>query len=976
MLRVGILDDTRIMAPPGYGPQDTYRALASGLFEATLIGLDELAHLHRDRFDVVALPYLEGPMDGAPLDGLLHFHEQGGGLVFLGDTPNAGTSFPFRNSLAPALRLTKCRDPLIIRGLSEAGQRVFGEIPDLDKMVGHRTNCLRTTAYPPDECIILVEASAHFKALGPVVLVERRHPRFLGARAAIVGFDGGEPRENIMGVCDIPWTPDYGMLDRTWPGMNAIVQRLVQAVAPRALWIALEFAPFSDEGTPVDVKVRVRNLGEASQSVIVRCEAPSLEKIHAFADIVVAPHTDVTLDAGTMVSQPGPVELFARAENADGETLAMVKRTHFAGSPPPALTFGFSTYRAFRQPAIDDAFRDFVHNTGKLGMQYVRLAFSWEELEPEPGRYDWRVADQMVELAAAEHLPAYVWVFPVARGAGLGDGGLPAWALKEPSIDRDGKPGNFPCIWSPFYRERYFKFLEELTRRYAGDPRVVRFIYDFGNSDFAYCYHYYGDRGDIFDYSPHEQKAFARWIEKQKIPLESIARRWGQSFTKYADVPVPFAERKEAWVIYDDFRRWGVYEGIKEAMDIVRRIAPDKLPPDPPGHGLGSIADISTYIYHAQSKHWNEVARQPVALTESHNMGPVWGGEAWQVGAHYKDYDDALFQSVRLEAGYMTIPGPDLGLWEDHLARIAMIRRTLAGARRATVQIAIIDHMGWDQFSSLAQIGVRLDQPVDLLSHTARFDYSTYKLLVLPPNEMLTTSRGTVCILPLDEGYYRDMLAAVEQGLKVAVFPQTGGGDAENPMRKVLGINDVTCGPREHVRVDYPASWGGGSATGQACAVAGRDGDQPLLTDDQGRTVCLFRPHGKGGFILCGYDSRPDSFDAGLRYDTATSLRGHTLSRLIQHLGLDQSDIKTDQACFYKELLVGRNADFLILYSHQAAPISTTISFRSRYNPEFIMNLATGQRHRVVRIGENSNYQLDLSLNPLTGYYMVIGDRI
>lgn len=975
MLRVGILDDARITPPPGYTAIDTQDALTPGQFVTTRVGLDELARLDRERFDVVALPYLEGSMEGPPLAGLLRFHAQGGGLVFLGDTPNTGPSFPYRNSLAPDFRLTKCRDPLVLRGLSEAGREILGKVPDLGTMIGHRTNCIRTTAYPPDECIILVEASAHFKALGPVVLIERRHPRFLGARAAVVGFDGGEPRENIQGVCDIPWTPDYGMLDRTWSGINHIVQRLVQAVAPRSLGAALEFEPCSNEGTQVHVNVRIRNLGDQSQPLIVRCESQPSGRLVFAANVLAAPHAEELLNVGTMISQLGPTELSARVFDASGTEIATVSRTHFAGSAPPPLAYGFSTYRAFRQPAIDDAFRDFVRHTAQLGMQYVRLAFSWEELEPEPGNYDWRVADQMLNAATEAGLPAYIWVFPVARGAGLGDGGIPAWALKEPSIDRFGKPGNFPCIWSPFYCAHYFTFLEALTRRYANDPRVVRFVYDFGNSDFAYCYHYYGDRGDIFDYSPHEQKAFARWLEDRRIPLASIAVRWGQSFDRYEDVPVPLSEQTAAWLLYESFRVWGVYEGVKAAGDVVRRIAPDKAPPDPPGHGLGSIADISTYLYHVQSRHWDEVARHPAELTEAHNMGRLWGGEAWQVGAHYKDYDEALFQSVRLGASYLTIPGPDLGLWGEHLARIAMIRRTLAGARRAPVEIAILDHTNWDQFGSLAQIGVRLDQPVDLLSRTTRFDYAIYKLLVLPPDESLTTGRGVTSILPLDRGYYENILAAVAQGLNVLVFPKTGRSEDENPLQNVFGIEDVTYGPREQVRVDFPASWGGGSTSGQASIVCGRTGDEPLLTDEQGRAVCLFRRHGRGGFILCGFDARPDSFDAGIRYDTATRLDGHTLARLASHLGIHPATISTDQMCMYKEAVFKDERDFLLLYSHQAQTCEMNMTFHSRRKLDRIMDLATGQRLRVTASERPGWYEVTLSVEPLRGYYFVLQDN-
>ena len=89
----------------------------------------------------------------------------------------------------------------------------------------------------------------------------------------------------------------------------------------------------------------------------------------------------------------------------------------------------------------------------------------------------------------------------------------------------------------------------------------------------------------------------------------------------------------------------------------------------------------------------------------------------------------------------------DLG--RNDIGRVAMIRRTLAGAKRARPRVAILDRMAWDDRGSLAQVGARLDQPVDLISRTCRYDYAGYGLVVLPPDEIVSTSRGPSSLLPL-----------------------------------------------------------------------------------------------------------------------------------------------------------------------------------------------------------------------------------
>lgn len=970
MTSLAILEDPAVASLPSYTAADVRRALEKAGLPFVTLDLKAVGTLDRSVADVLVLPYLDGDLSGEPLAGIIRFHASGGGLLFLGETPHVGRSYPYRNSEAPDLRLTRCRDPLEICGLTPMGEKLLGDLPDIEAMLHKPFTGVRTSAFPPDECHNLFKCTAGFKQLSPVVFIERRHRKFLGARAAVVGFDGGEPRENLMGVCDLPWTFDPGLLTREWSGADAMVARLAAAVVPPDVALALDFEPVVAAGTSQQVSLVARNLSSSPREVEAVLHA--LEAAPAFAaGAVTLPPGETRIIAVREVECPlGPLEISA---TLGGRPAA--RRTCFGFAEredSPDLSMGFSVFRAFRSPSVDEAYRDFIHSVGTLGMQYVRMAIAWEDLEPEPGRYVWDVPDQLLALAAAKNLPAFLWVFPTARGSGLSEGGVPAWVLREPSIDRDGRPGNFPCLYSPFYRERYFAFLTALACRYADDLRLARFVFDFGNSDFPYTYHYYGDRGDLFDYSPHEQVAFGRWLKAGGFSLTDLETRWGRKFADFCDVPVPLSEQREAWLLYDEFRTWGVHQGIKEAVGIIRNHAPSKLPPDFPGHGLGSIADISTYVNHAQAAHWNEVAQHDLSLTEAHNMGEQWGGEAWQVGARFPDYDDALFQSVRLEADYLTIPGPDLGVWENDIGRVAMIRRTLAGAKRARRRIAILDRMAWSDYGSLAQAGARLDQPVDILSRTCRYDYACYDLLVLPPDEIVSTSRGPTSLLPLDEGYYSEILDAVSRGLRVVVFPRTGCGDPLNPLRRLFGLQDLTYGPRELQVTEFPASWGGGPASGFASVIEAAPKDQVLLQNQHGDPLALFRPCGRGGFILPGYDAGPDSLDGDFRYDRAETLRGHTLVRLLQHLDLTPADLRTGQACCYKECLFTKERDFLLFYSHLAAPLPLAVVFRSKRSPRRIRELSSGTWHDVLPASFADWFHFPLTLPSGRGHYFVI----
>jgi hypothetical protein len=977
MKSIGILQDARIEAFPTFGPKDVAEILAASKWSARFVDLPGLKQLDRSEMDVLILPYLKGELDPEGLAALLRFHGQGGSLLFLGDTPHRAAWYPYRNSQAPQLRLTRATDSLVLQGLTDKGREIFGEFPELAPFLGQRMSGIRTSAYPPDVCHGLLKGGGHYKDVSPIVFIERKCREFFGAKLAVVGFDGGEPRENVLGVCSLPYVFEPGLLHRSWPGCRHLLLSLVSALVPDPLAASIEFQPVAAAGSSVQMTACVRNLQDHPlENVAVQLEVEGFEKpLGEGAWDRISPGETVSLGAVSNRVAAGPSEVKISVRSKDGvNALATRMQFGFVENPGRDDGFGFSTYRAFGPGGVDAAFKSFVREMGRLGMQYVRYAVSWEDAEPRPGAYDWTIPDQLLELAAENGLKAFFWVFPTARGSGLGDAGIPAWVLKEPAIDRHGKPGNFPCIWSPYYRERYLGFLEALTQRYAEDVRLSRFVFDFGNSDFAYSYHYYGEPGDEFDYSPHEQRAFSDYLERQtKMPLAEISKLWGTPFISYADVTIPFAESTRAWLIYDEFRRWGVHHGVKAASQIVSRHAPKKAPLDPPGHGLGSIADLTTYTYNVLARNWENIREEDRAAADVHNAGPVWGGEPWQVGGRFADCDEALFQSVRLGAGYFTIPGPDLGAWEADIGRAAMLRRSLMGSSRLHPEIAIMDRMGWDASRSLAQVGARLDQPVDLLSPACRFDLSAYRLLVLPGHELFSSGDGVRSLLPSDRRYYERLRESVLNGLTVLLFPRTGTSPQARALREILGLEDVHYGERRPVCVALPDSFGGGALAGCAQAVHAKGGET-LLADNSGLSLLVRRPLGRGAILLAGYDNAADSLDGAFSYAHVPHLRDHTLVRLLQHLDIQPRGVETGQACLYKEMVRQGRQDWLLLYSHQEEPLEIDLRCACRSHSAKAMDLATGESYPMIETDREGWRGLHLTVCPQRGYYLFLGD--
>lgn len=884
---LAILDDPAFTPLPEFTAEDLARLIPR---DHKRIKRTALPALSRRQFDILALPYVRGDFSEAELAGLLAFHEAGGSLLFLGDLPHAGNWYPLRNMHAYRFHLTRCYDDVQLDlntagGLTGKGREILGDFPALEQFRDKTLPGLRVTAFPPDitHPIFRISSWSHTNVSHSVVAIERRCRRFFGAKLAVVGFMGGEPRENAAGVYQLPWKHNPGLLTRNWPGASQLALGLLRWLKP------------------------------------AQSQAP-------------AP-----------LSFPLPQ------------------------SAKPV--FGFSTYWAFNNATIPPEFEFFVTEMTARGCQYIRANIPWEDVEPAPGQYDWRATDRLLDLANRERFSVQFWMFPTTRGSGLADAGVPMWALKEPALDRFGNRGFFPSLWSPFYRQHYFGMLETFTKRYATAPALDRFVLDFGNSDFPYGYFYYGGDNTIFDHSKHERAAFAGYLSRELgWTLPVVGKLFGKTFASFDEVPVPVSEQTEAFRVYLDFRTWSIRQGIEAAHTIVRKNAPTKLPPDLPGHGLGSIADLGTYICSAKARHWREEKTFPARWVAMHNAAPTWGGEPWQVGGTYRQYDDALFQSVRLGADYFTIPGADLGLAGDDIARIGYIRRTLAGATRPAPELAVLDRTGWNDFHSLAQVAARMDVPVDLLNAKCRYDFSCYRLLTLPACEFLdrsVTGGGGSSLLPDDEEWYWLLKLAVEKGLRLLISPGTTA--QRTILRHVFGITDVTYSAPQVQRVVFPESFGGGELAGAVCHV--NAAGNVLLRAADGGAVLVEQPAGNGALLLAGYD---DAFVAGeMDCEKISHLRGHPLHRLCQHLGIVPTQLRTDGLFAFKEVVQKDGQEFLLLFSHYRRPVTSSIQFRFARRYTAAMDLATDQVFPLTPAADGWS-NLTVQLNPRQGVYLAM----
>lgn len=98
-----------------------------------------------------------------------------------------------------------------------------------------------------------------------------------------------------------------------------------------------------------------------------------------------------------------------------------------------------------------NAFGALLDQAVTLGVGWVRTGFSWKQIEPQQGQWDYSVPDALVAQAQSHHLHLLVVL-----------GNTPAWALADPSSAAPGRDG------PPAHPSDYGDFARAMATRYRG----------------------------------------------------------------------------------------------------------------------------------------------------------------------------------------------------------------------------------------------------------------------------------------------------------------------------------------------------------------------------------------------------------------------------------------------------------------------------------------------------------------------------
>lgn len=156
----------------------------------------------------------------------------------------------------------------------------------------------------------------------------------------------------------------------------------------------------------------------------------------------------------------------------------------------------------------------------EAGIECIRIAeFAWAKMEPEDGIYDWAWLDDSIREAEAHGLSVMLCT-PTATP--------PIWLTERyPDILPVGRSGRTiahgarqqRCYSSDNYKKYSLRIVEEMGKRYGGDPAVIGWQID---NEFG---------GETkYDYGETSRRGFQAYLEAEFGEIGALNERWGTAF--------------------------------------------------------------------------------------------------------------------------------------------------------------------------------------------------------------------------------------------------------------------------------------------------------------------------------------------------------------------------------------------------------------------------------------------------------------
>ncbi|MFY9269576.1 MAG: beta-galactosidase [Candidatus Manganitrophaceae bacterium] len=159
---------------------------------------------------------------------------------------------------------------------------------------------------------------------------------------------------------------------------------------------------------------------------------------------------------------------------ASGKRLEADTESVTAGAAPPSSGKGDGVY--LQKPFSSSLSREAqANNITNPYVDGTAASFSWSELEPTEGDFQWRIVEETIQPWAAAGKKVILGVHTGTVGT-IGrkvKQATPEWVFSSGARKMKVPDGTIlPIYWDPIYFEKYRNFVKAFAKKYDGDPRI------------------------------------------------------------------------------------------------------------------------------------------------------------------------------------------------------------------------------------------------------------------------------------------------------------------------------------------------------------------------------------------------------------------------------------------------------------------------------------------------------------------------
>ena len=246
-----------------------------------------------------------------------------------------------------------------------------------------------------------------------------------------------------------------------------------------------------------------------------------------------------------------------------------------------------------------------------MGITYVRIGeFAWQQIEPDPGRFDWGWLDRAMDVLGGAGLKVVL---------GTPTPTPPKWLVDlHPDIlphGPDGAPRGFGSRRHYSFSSRVWwqesaRIVEAIAQRYGTHDALAGWQTD----------NEYGCHDTTLSYGPEDLLAFRGWLRRRYQSPETLNEAWGNAFWSMAvrsfdEVTLPAMSVTEtAPAARLDYRRFSsdqVAAYNRMQVEILRRLSPGRF-----------VTHNFMGFFH-EFDHWDVAADLDFASWDSYPLGKV-----------------------------------------------------------------------------------------------------------------------------------------------------------------------------------------------------------------------------------------------------------------------------------------------------------------------------------------------------------------